>query len=81
MTVEVALKRYLAEVVPTKRGSSQVADIKRSAILNKHLGKYSLAALNPEIIAKFRDMRLAGQDRVGLSGKPQPRATIQCGLV
>lgn len=74
MTVELALKRYLAEVVPTKRASSQVADIKRSAILNKHLGKYSLAALNPEIIAKFRDMRLAGEDRIGSSGKPQPRA-------
>ncbi len=74
MTVEVALKRYLAEVVPTKRSSSQVADVKRSTILIKHLGKYSLAALTPEIIAKFRDMRLAGEDRRNSNGEPRPRA-------
>src|ERR1700733_10060241 len=52
MTVEVALKRYLAEIVPTKRSTSQIADIKRATILTKHLGKYSLAALTPEIVAK-----------------------------
>jgi hypothetical protein len=40
MTVEVALKRYLAEIVPTKRSTSQIADIKRATILAKHLGKY-----------------------------------------
>ena len=74
MTVEVALKRYLAEVVPTKRATSQLADVKRSRILIKHLGKYSLAALNQELIAKFRDMRLSGEDRLSPAGKPQPRA-------
>ncbi len=74
MTVEVALKRYLAEVVPTKRATSQLADVKRSRILIKHLGKYSLAALNQELIAKLRDMRLAGEDRLSPTGKPQPRA-------
>ncbi len=74
MTVEVALKRYLAEVVPTKRATSQLADVKRARILVKHLGKYSLAALTPELIAKFRDMRLAGEDRLSPTGKPQPRA-------
>lgn len=74
MTVEVALKRYLAEVVPTKRATSQLADVKRSRILIKHLGKYSLAALNQELIAKFRDMRLAGEDRRSSSGEPLPRA-------
>ena len=74
MTVEVALKRYLAEVVPTKRATSQLADVKRSRILIKHLGKYSLAALNQELIAKFRDMRLAGEDRLSPAGEPQPRA-------
>ncbi len=74
MTVEVALKRYLAEVVPTKRATSQLADVKRSRILIRHLGKYSLAALNQELTAKFRDMRLAGEDRLSPTGKPQPRA-------
>jgi hypothetical protein len=73
MTIQVALERYLKEVVPTKRASSQIADVKRSRILIEHLGKYSLAALTPEIVAKFRDMRLAGEDRRDQRGKPQPR--------
>jgi hypothetical protein len=50
MTVAVALKRYLADVVPTKRPSSQTTDKRRSMTLIKHLGKYSLASLTPEII-------------------------------
>ncbi len=74
MTVEAALARYLADVVPTKRATSQLADVKRTRILIKHLGKYSLAALTPELIAKFRDARLAGEDRLNPAGKPQPRA-------
>lgn len=73
MTVATALERYLAEVVPTKRPTSQVADRKRAKVLTKHLGKYSLAALTPEVIAKFRDARLAGEDRKDENGHPQPR--------
>lgn len=74
MTLAVALSRYLVEVTPTKRPSSQEAEQRRAAILTKHLGKYSLAALTPEIIAKFRDERLAGADRKDKNGKPIPRA-------
>lgn len=73
MTIQVALERYLKEVVPTKRVTSQVADVKRSRILIEHLGKYSFAALTPESVAKFRDMRLAGEDRRDQRGKPHPR--------
>ncbi len=40
LIVEDALKRYLAEVTPTKRPSSQVSDHQRAVILKKHLGKY-----------------------------------------
>ena len=47
------MKRYLADVVPTKRPTSQVTDQKRSKILVKHLGKYSLTSLTPEVIANF----------------------------
>jgi hypothetical protein len=36
MTIQVALERYLKDVVPTKRASSQVADVKRSRILIQH---------------------------------------------
>jgi integrase len=74
MTLAAALKRYTAEVTPTKRPSSQEGELRRAAILERHLGKYSLAALNPEIIARFRDMRLAGEDRKAEDGKPVPRA-------
>ncbi len=74
MTVEDALKRYLAEVTPTKRPTSQNSDNKRSKILVEHLGKYSLAALTPEIIAKFREARLAGEDRKDAKGNPPARS-------
>ncbi len=47
LTVADALTRYLAEVTPTKRPSSQVPDRQRAAIITKHLGKYSLAAVTP----------------------------------
>ena len=64
MTVADALKRYVAEITPTKRPMTQVAEKRNAVILLRHLGKYSLAAMTPEIIARFRDMRLAG-------GRPQ----------
>ncbi len=35
MTVQGVLKRYLAEVVSTKRATSQLADVKRPRILIK----------------------------------------------
>ena len=63
MTVAVAMKRYLSDVVPSKRPTTQVADQKRSKIIVKHLGRYSLTSLTPEVVAQFRDMRLAGEDR------------------
>jgi len=73
MTVSSAIERYLTEVVPTKRPTSQAADKRRARVLIKHLGKYSLAALTPEVIAKFRDLRLAGEDRKDECGDPRPR--------
>ncbi len=74
LTVADALKRYVAEVTPTKRPGSRTSDHRRSKILLKHLGKYSLAALTPEIIAQFRDKRLGGEDRKDEDGKAVPRA-------
>jgi hypothetical protein len=53
--------------------TSQVADRKRAKVLTEHLGKYSLAALTPEVTAKFRDARLAGEDRQDEFGDPRPR--------
>src|SRR5690625_853194 len=73
LTVEAALKRYLAEVSPTKRPTSAASDVRHSKPLIQHLGKYSLAALSPEIIAQYRDDRLAGLDRKDARGQPDPR--------
>ncbi len=42
MTLEAALKRYLREVTPTKRASTQIGEHKKGLALIKHLGKYSL---------------------------------------
>lgn len=74
LTVADALTRYLAEVTPSKRPSSQVSDRQRSAIVTKHLGKYSLAAVTPEVAARFRDARLAGEDRKDATGNAVPRS-------
>ncbi len=59
MTLAVAMDRYLAEVTPTKKPSTQRAEIVRSGTLRQHFGKYSLAAINAEMIAGFRDKRLS----------------------
>ena len=74
LTIATALDRYLKEVTPTKRPSSQEGERRRAAILKRELGQYSLAALTPEIIAGFRDERLAGLDRRNKKGEPIPRA-------
>ncbi|UAW98754.1 site-specific integrase [Halopseudomonas nanhaiensis] len=73
MTVADALQRYLAEVSPTKRPASAASDARHSKPLIQKLGKYSLAALTPELIAKYRDERLAGLDRKDAKGRPAPR--------
>lgn len=72
MTVEAALHRYLKEVTPTKRASTQIGEHKKAQVLIRHIGKYSLAALNAEIVAQFRDARLAGD--ADESGNVIPRS-------
>jgi len=72
MTVEAALKRYLREITPTKRASTQAGEHKKAKVLILHLGEYSLAALNAEIVAQFRDTRLAGDPDE--KGKTVPRS-------
>ena len=58
-TIEKALERYLKEVTPTKKPSTQKPEIRREKIIRKHLGKYTLASLGAEHVADYRDMRLA----------------------
>jgi hypothetical protein len=57
-TVSAALKRYLEEVTPSKRPSTQRSEAIRAKTLQQSLGRYSLAALTPDIVASFRDQRL-----------------------
>jgi len=72
MTFDVAMKRYLSEVTPTKRPLTQNAERKRSVPLLSFFGKYSIAAITAELIATYRDARLAGEDRMK-DGQPQPK--------
>jgi len=61
MTLEAALKRYLAEITPTKKNSTQKGEISKAKTLTAELGKYSLAALSSDVIAGYRDKRLSGK--------------------
>ena len=58
MTLSSAIKRYLKEVTPSKKESTQQREVGRSKQLDSSLGQYSLAALNTDIISDFRDSRL-----------------------
>lgn len=75
MSVETALKRYLKEVTPTKRQSTQIGERKKAQALIQHLGKYSLAALSADVVAQYRDTRLAGDKNE--RGKVIPAATTR----
>ncbi len=58
-SIKSALERYLNEVTPTKKASTQKAEHQRAKIILERLGQYSLASLGAEHIAAFRDARLA----------------------
>lgn len=63
LTFEKAMQRYLAEVTPTKRPFTQSGERMRSVPLISFFGKYSLAAVTADLVAQYRDKRLAGEDR------------------
>lgn len=65
LTLESALRRYLAEVSPTKAAKTHKGEQATAKILINRLGKYSLAALSADVIADYRDARLAEQTRRG----------------
>jgi hypothetical protein len=58
-SIQSALKRYLSEVTPTKKPSTQRAEVTKSKTIIERLGAYGLAALTPDIVAEYRDERLA----------------------
>lgn len=59
LTLDKALDRYLREITPTKRPSTQAGEGKKAAALRTALGRYSLAAITPDVVAEYRDTRLA----------------------
>jgi integrase len=59
LTISNALDRYRKDVSPTKQASTQNREKSRIKQLKSSLGNYSLASLNAETIAKFRDKRIA----------------------
>ncbi len=65
MMLEAALKRYLSDITPTKKPTTQRDEASKAKKLIEHLGKYSLAALSAEIIAGYRDKRLNEHSRNG----------------
>ena len=54
-----ALDRYLREVSSTKRATTSNAERHKAKALKESLGAYSLAAVTPDLVAKYRDERLA----------------------
>jgi len=74
LTVSKALDRYLKEVTPTKKPSTQIREVGRAKQLKSSLGNYSLAALNADKIGVFRDARLAG-------GKSASTIRLELGLL
>lgn len=69
-----ALDKYEREVSADKSASTKVSERRRIALLKRHFGRYSLAALTAQMVAEYRDKRLAGQIKVSASAKPGPRA-------
>ncbi len=80
MTLETAMRRYLSEVTPTKRPATQEGELKRAETLIQHLGRYSLTAITPEVIAQFRDQRLAGDINRQRIRKPRSNNTVRLEL-
>lgn len=58
-TVADALDRYEREIVPTKKASTQRREGARIRELKANFGKYSLAAVTPDLVSRYRDDRLA----------------------
>lgn len=58
MSINDALLRYQKEVVPTKSDATQKREKCRISLLKTKLGSYSLAAVTPDIVARYRDERL-----------------------
>lgn len=59
MTVDAALDRYHQEVTATKKDFTQRGEQSKAKQVRAFFGKYSLAAVTPDLVAAYRDKRLA----------------------
>lgn len=59
LTFNDAIDRYLKEVSITKSEFTQRGETCKAKQLKAKLGKYSLAAITPDLVAEYRDGRLA----------------------
>jgi integrase len=58
LTFNDAIDQYLKEVSPTKSDFTQRGEKSKAKRLKAELGKYSLAAITPDLVAEYRDKRL-----------------------
>ena len=59
LTVSSALDRYLKEVSVSKKPTTQRSESFSAKQLDAFFGKYSMAAVSAELVAKYRDARIA----------------------
>lgn len=58
MALRTAMARYLAEVTPTKSKTTITCEKNRAKPILQALGDYSLAAITPQLVADYRDLRM-----------------------
>ena len=59
LTVQEAVQRHLNKVTPTKKPTTQRSESITAQHLIEFLGRYSMAAASSELVAAYRDHRLA----------------------
>jgi hypothetical protein len=59
LTVSAALKQNMEEVSSTKRATTQRSEKFKRSHLEAFVGKYSMVAVSTDLVAKYRDERLA----------------------
>jgi integrase len=78
-TLKEALDLYLREITPTKKGADAMCrEPGRAKPLKKHLGDYALTAINPKILADYRDLRLNTVSK--RTGRPLSASTVRLEL-
>ena len=58
LTVNAALDRYLQEVTPSKKATTQYSERNSAKTLKLFFAGYAMAAVNVELVGRYRDLRL-----------------------